>query len=99
MKKGHDESMRPSDVPVRAPGVEVYAVEDGCVAFVPATDEVHFLNGTAMRVLELCDGTRAVAALQAEFGDADDVGFDVSHGILDQFQGAGLVIVSAGPAL
>lgn len=85
--------MNPSNRPALAPGVEVHAVEDGCVVFVPATDQVHFLNETAMWVLDLCDGTRDVAALQAEFGEADSVGFDVCRGILQQFEEARVVTV------
>jgi hypothetical protein len=86
--------MRPTDRPIRVPGVEVHAVEDGCVIFAPTADEVHFLNATAQRVLELCDGSRIIADMQAEFGDVDAVGFDVQSGILDQFERAGLVVAA-----
>jgi hypothetical protein len=82
--------MDAADRPLRTPGVEIYAVEDGCVVFVPATDQVHFLNETAMHVLDLCDGRTDVDGLQAEFGDTGDVGFDVRT-ILEQFERAGII--------
>jgi hypothetical protein len=87
--------MQASDHPVLLPGIEVHAVEDGCVVWVPATGQVHFLNDTAMRVLRLCDGTRESAAFQAEFGEVGDVGFDVSSGILDQFEAARIIAPGA----
>jgi hypothetical protein len=65
-------------------------VEDGCVVFVPDTDQVHFLNETAMHVLHLCDGQADSASLQAEFGEPGEVGFDV-RAILEQFERAGII--------
>jgi hypothetical protein len=84
--------MRAADRPRRSRRIEVHRVEDGCVVYVPATDDVHFLNGTAMEVLDRCDGTRTIAALQAEYGAPGEVGFDLSAGILAQFERAGLIV-------
>jgi len=55
---GHavDWSARPS----QAPGVEVNKVADGYIIYDPERDRVHYLNHTAVLVLELCTG--AVAA-------------------------------------
>lgn len=90
--------MNPSDRPTLAPGVEVHAVEDGCVVWVPATEQVHFLNDTAMHVLLLCDGTREASSFQEEFGAPEDVGFDICTGILDQFEAAEIVRPAGGPS-
>lgn len=66
-------------------------MEDGCVVFVPATDQVHFLNETARFVFDLCDGSRTANELQQEFTDATGAGFDLADGILAQFAEAGLI--------
>ncbi|MGE0702636.1 MAG: hypothetical protein AB7P22_01730 [Vicinamibacterales bacterium] len=77
------------------PGVEVHSVEDGCVVWVPATDQVHFLNDTAMHILDMCDGTLDVTDLQAELGDPGEIGFDVAA-ILGQFEAAKIVAFERG---
>jgi hypothetical protein len=38
--------------------------EDGCVAYQPGRDQVHFLNPTAALVLELCDGLNDAQAIE-----------------------------------
>ncbi len=76
-------------------GVEVHSVEDGCVVWVPATDQVHFLNDTAMHILELCDGNLHVNEIQDEFGDAGEICFDVAA-ILRQFEAELIVAMDAG---
>jgi hypothetical protein len=86
--------MHVRDRPHRQPGVEIHFVEDGCVVWVPTTDQVHFLNETAMHILELCDGTLEVGELQAEFGDPSEIGFDVAA-ILRQFEAASIVTLVA----
>lgn len=43
-------------LPAKAADLEVYAEADGHVVYQPARDKVHFLNHTAVFVLELCDG-------------------------------------------
>ena len=44
----------------RTEGVEVNEVDDGYVVYQPERDRVHYLNQTAVLLLELCDGrTRA----------------------------------------
>jgi hypothetical protein len=80
--------------PRRQSGVEIHSVEDGCVVWVPATDQVHFLNDTAMHILELCDGSLDMNELQDEFGDPDEVGFDVAA-VLGEFEAARIVALDA----
>jgi len=84
-----------ADRPALLPGVEVHTVEDGCVVWVPSTNQAHFLNETAAYVLLLCDGERDAASMQAEFGDPDVAGFDVCRGILDQFEAASIIAPAA----
>ena len=48
--------MESSIRPERAPGLEIREVSDGFVAYDAARDRLHFLNATAMLLLELCDG-------------------------------------------
>ncbi len=42
--------------PERAAGIELREVTDGYVAYDPARDRLHFLNPTAVMLLEVCDG-------------------------------------------
>ena len=42
--------------PRAATGIEVNIVADGCVVYDPGLDRVHYLNHTAVVLLELCNG-------------------------------------------
>lgn len=57
-----------TDHPMRAPGIEVNEVADGFVVHDPVRDRVHYLNHTAVLVLEFCTGEnppdRIVAMVQ-----------------------------------
>jgi len=53
--------------PVKAAGLEIHPEVDGYVIYQAARDKVHFLNHTAVFVLELCDGALSVADIQAIF--------------------------------
>jgi hypothetical protein len=78
--------------PVRRAGVEVHAVEDGCVVYVPNPAEVHFLNRAAMLALELCDGRTRWRDLQQAFEDRwGRVDFDVRATLLPQFEAARII--------
>lgn len=60
----------------RRSGVVTYRLEDEAVVYDLARDTVHYLNRTARRVWDRCDGTRTAAIiaddLLAEFLGADD---------------------------
>lgn len=60
-RRPSDDMMLPADsLPSRAPDLEIREVPDGYVVYDPATDRLHFLNGSAAFVLQCCDGaTRA----------------------------------------
>jgi Coenzyme PQQ synthesis protein D (PqqD) len=45
-----------SRLPRKAEGLEVSEVVDGYVVYQPERDRVHYLNRTALLVLELCNG-------------------------------------------
>lgn len=45
--------------PTRADGVEIHEVADGFVAYDAARDRVHYLNHTAILVLEFCTGANS----------------------------------------
>jgi hypothetical protein len=89
--------MREDARPVRRAGVEVHAVEDGCVVYVPNPAEVHFLNRTAMLALELCDGRTRWCDLQqafeARWGGVD---FDVRDTLLPRFEAARIIEPAPG---
>jgi hypothetical protein len=43
-------------VPCQVDGIEINAVSDGYIVYQPDRDRVHYLNHTAVLVLELCNG-------------------------------------------
>ena len=45
-----------TDRPVRAEGIEIDSIPEGCVVYDPSRDRVHQLNHTAALILELCNG-------------------------------------------
>lgn len=51
--------------PAKAEDLEVNEVVDGFVVYQPALDRVHYLNGTAVLVLELCTGENDAGAIAA----------------------------------
>ncbi len=86
--------------PVMHESIELHEVEDGAVAYNPATDQVHFLNYTARCVLLLCDGHRRASAMDVDL--ADMCGAEPVDGltapILEQFAAAGLIEDVKSPA-
>ena len=44
-------------VPQRADGLEVSELSDGYVIYQSRADRVHYLNRTAVLILEMCNGT------------------------------------------
>jgi hypothetical protein len=57
--------MEDADRPVRRDGLETNDVADGCVVYDPEGDRVHYLNGTAAIVFELCTGDVSVDEMTA----------------------------------
>ena len=61
----------PMNQPVRNPKIEINQVEDGYVVYDENRDRVHYLNHTAVLVLELCNGEHSpediVAILQRTY--------------------------------
>jgi hypothetical protein len=49
--------------PIRAPELEINEVADGYIVYQPSRDRVHYLNQTAVVVLELCNGRTAESDL------------------------------------
>ena len=60
----HGISVAPEKMhPRRIDGLEVNPVEDGFMIYQSDKDRVHYLNHTAVLVLELCDGQRSAAEI------------------------------------
>jgi hypothetical protein len=51
--------------PRRLENLEINPAEDGFIIYQPELDRVHFLNPTAVLILELCDGLRSVSEIVA----------------------------------
>jgi len=79
--------------PKRARGLDVIPVEDGFLIHQPARDRVHYLNHTAVLVLELCDGKRSPAeiaeAVREAYHPSEDVPRSVRE-VLERAQAEGL---------
>ena len=58
-----DDGQTGSWCPSKADDLEVNEVVDGYVVYQPALDRVHYLNGTAVLVLELCTGENDAATI------------------------------------
>jgi hypothetical protein len=94
-------AVRDDERPVLAADVEVHAVEDGCVVYVPADRRVHFLNETAMLVLEQCDGRTAWADMQSVFDRewGGGAAFDIRAAILPALESKGIITAAPGGAM
>jgi len=49
--------------PARASGIEIREVEDGFMIHQPERERVHYLNHTAVIILELCTGENSPARI------------------------------------
>ena len=59
--------------PRPAEGIEVSEVADGYVVYDPNQDRVHYLNQTAVLVLELCNGQVTAGELASIIQEAYDL--------------------------
>jgi len=51
--------------PERIEGLEITSVDDGCLIYQPEKNRVHYLNHTAVLILELCTGQYSPAEIAA----------------------------------
>lgn len=56
--------------PKRPEDLDINPAEDGFIIYQPDQDRVHFLNPTAVLILELCDGKRPIAEIAAMVQEA-----------------------------
>ena len=59
-----------ASTPRQAEGIEINPVADGYIVYQPDRDRVHYLNHTAVLVLELCNGATRADAIAAALKDA-----------------------------
>ena len=80
--------------PQRASRLEVQEVEDGFMIHQPERDRVHYLNHTAVLVLELCTGENSPARIAelvgAAYGLAETPETEVAA-VLEKLRDEGLV--------
>jgi len=80
--------------PRRVDGLEINPVEDGFMIYRPETDRVHYLNHTAVLILELCNGrntpARIATLLQHAYGLPEAPGQEVT-GTLAKMTEEGLI--------
>jgi hypothetical protein len=63
----------PEAFPRRVDDVEVNPVPDGYIVYQPSRDRVHYLNHTAVLVLELCTGRVRAREIPGLLKDAYDL--------------------------
>jgi hypothetical protein len=63
-----------SEYPKIADGIDINEVEDGYVIYQSEKDKVHYLNKTAVLVLEACTGKNTTADITAIVKDAYGLG-------------------------
>ena len=56
--------------PKRASGLEINAIEGGFMVYQSERNRVHYLNHTAVLILELCNGANSVAQIAKLVRDA-----------------------------
>jgi hypothetical protein len=59
-----------SGCPRQIDGLEINEAEDGFIIYDPDRDSVHFLNHTAVFMLELCNGKHGPAEIISIFSEA-----------------------------
>lgn len=83
-----------ADGPRRVDGLEVNEAEDGFIIYQPERDRVHYLNHTAVLVLELCTGSSSgdeiVRLVQKAYGLTESPAREVVE-LLDRMQEEGLI--------
>ena len=80
--------------PAQVEGLEIYSEADGYAVYQAAQDKVHFLNSTAVFVLELCNGRHEVREMADIFGETfkeEKNPEQVVADIVNQFLREGLV--------
>jgi hypothetical protein len=65
--------MDPNACPRVAQGIEISEVSDGYVIYDPNRDRVHYLNQTAVLLLELCNGQVTAGDLPGLIQEAYDL--------------------------
>jgi hypothetical protein len=86
--------------PKQHPNLKIFETDDGYVIYHRETDRVHFLNHTAVLVLELCNGRHSVGEMIAILGES--YGLDAppekeATNIIDKFEKEGLITFNSGP--
>jgi hypothetical protein len=83
------------EFPRRADDLDISTSEDGCVISRPGQDRIHFLNPTAVLILELCDGEKsfeAIVELVQEAYNLPDPPADDVREVLSQLMAEGLLV-------
>ena len=74
---------RIAGLPVKTAGLEVFPEADGYVVYQAVREKVHFLNHTAVFVLELCDGLHSAAEIKAIFRETFPPAADPEQAVED----------------
>ena len=59
--------------PQRVEGLELHEQPDGCVVYQQSREKVHFLNHTAVVLLELCNGRHSMEEIRAIYAATFDL--------------------------
>jgi hypothetical protein len=84
-----------SQHPRQIDGIEVNPAEDGYIIYQPDQDRVHYLNPTAVLILELCNGNNSVEEIVDSVRDAyglPERPVKVVQEALDKLKSEGLLV-------
>lgn len=84
-------------VPRQADNIEIFKCTDGYVIYQPEKDRVHFLNHTAVLVLEMCNGQYQPEEMAQTLKSAyrlEKLPFAEVHEILKKFFEEGLIAIN-----
>jgi PqqD family protein of HPr-rel-A system len=80
--------------PKQHPNLKVFAADDGYVVYHRETDRVHFLNHTAVLLLELCNGRHGIAEMAGILATAYGLDKPLEKEVMDiinRFEEEGLI--------
>ena len=81
--------------PKHVDGLDINPADDGYIIYQPDQDRVHYLNATAVLILELCNGTNSeeeiVDLVKQAYGLSDSPG-QVVQEALKQLKSEGLLV-------
>jgi Coenzyme PQQ synthesis protein D (PqqD) len=95
----HEQQLPLGDLPAGNPkhidGLDITPVDDGYIVYKPEQDRVHYLNATAVLILELCNGRNSAEEIVQLVKDAyrlPEAPVELVHQALRELKAEGLFV-------